>query len=172
MIRTFPFAVVVRVLMRLCLIAVIALPAAAQDTGPVTNLPLPRYVSLKASKANVRRGPSRSHRIDWVFTRRDMPLQITAEYGNWRRVQDRDGLGGWMHYSLLSGSRTVLVQEDMLTIRTRPEDEAPVAAALEADVIARLGACNARWCRISAEGYKGWAPKSRLWGVDMDELRD
>ena len=172
MIKTFTIAVAVRVLLRLCLLAGMALPAAAQEIGPVTNLPLPRYVSLKADEANVRRGPSRSHRIDWVFTRRDMPLQITAEYGNWRRVQDRDGLGGWMHYSLLSGVRTVLIEQDMLTIRTRPEAEAPVAAALEAGVIARLGKCDAEWCRVSAAGYKGWAPKIRLWGVAMDELRD
>ena len=57
----------------------------------VTNLPLPRYVSMKAAEGNVRRGPSLTHRIDWVFKRRGMPLQITAEYGNWRKVQDRDG---------------------------------------------------------------------------------
>lgn len=65
--------------------------------GSVTNLPLPRFVSMKAVEGNVRRGPSLAHRIDWVFTRRDMPLEIVAEYGHWRRVQDRDGLGGWIH---------------------------------------------------------------------------
>ncbi|NNF73231.1 MAG: aspartyl-trna synthetase, partial [Rhodobacteraceae bacterium] len=86
---------------------------AEQTRGPVTNLPLPRFVSLKASEGNVRRGPSLSHRIDWVFTRRDMPLEITGEYGHWRRVRDRDGAGGWMHYSLLSGARTVIVAQDM-----------------------------------------------------------
>ena len=65
--------------------------------GPVTNLPMPRYVSMKASEGNVRRGPSLTHRIDWVFKRRDMPLQITAEHGHWRRVQDRDGAGALVH---------------------------------------------------------------------------
>jgi SH3-like domain-containing protein len=146
--------------------------ALAGDTGPVTNLPMPRFVSLKAVEGNVRRGPSLSHRIDWVFTRRDMPLRITAEHGHWRRVEDRDGLGGWVHYSLLSGTRTVLIEQDMLTIRTRPEPQAPVAAALEAGVIARLGKCDPEWCRLTAAGYKGWAPKARLWGVAMDEVRD
>lgn len=155
----------------LCL-SVLAAPVAAKDVGPVTNLPMPRYVSLKAAEGNVRRGPSLSHRIDWVYTRRDMPLQVTAEHGHWRRVEDRDGLGGWIHYSLLSGTRTVLIEQDMLTIRTRPEAEAPVAAALEVGVIARLGKCDPEWCRVTAAGYKGWAPKARLWGVAMDELRD
>ncbi len=170
--KTSPWVAVLRSMAGLCLALGLALPALAKDVGPVTNLPLPRFVSLKAAEGNVRRGPSLSHRIDWVFTRRDMPLQITAEHGHWRRVEDRDGLGGWVHYSLLSGTRTVLIEQDMLTIRTRPDADAPVAAALEAGVIARLGECDAEWCRISSAGYKGWAPKARLWGVAIDELRD
>lgn len=145
--------------------------AHARDTGPVTNLPLPRFVSLKASEGNVRRGPSLTHRIDWIFKRRNMPLQITAEHGHWRRVEDRDGAGGWIHYSLLSGVRTVIVEHDMLTLRTRPEPAAPATAALEAGVIARLGSCNTQWCRISSAGYRGWVKKSRLWGVSADEIR-
>lgn len=146
--------------------------AFARDRGPVTNLPLPRYVSMKAAEGNVRRGPSLTHRIDWVFKLRDMPLRITAEHGHWRRVEDRDGVGGWVHYSLLSGARTVIVEKDMLTLHTKPEPEAPVTAALEAGVIARLGACELEWCRLSAGGYKGWAPKARLWGVAAAEVRD
>lgn len=141
-------------------------------TGPVTNLPLPRYVSMKASEGNARRGPSLTHRIDWVFTRRDMPLRITAEHGHWRRVEDRDGQGGWVHYSLLSGVRTVIVEENMLKIRSRPEASAPVNAALEAGVIARLGKCGPEWCQLRSGGYRGWAQKANLWGVALDELRD
>ena len=89
----------------------ISTPVVAAELGQVTNLPVPRFVSLKAANGNVRRGPSLTHRIDWVFNQRDMPLRITAEYDNWRRVEDRDGMGGWMHYSLLSGTRTVLMPD-------------------------------------------------------------
>ena len=140
--------------------------------GPVTNLPIPRYVSMKAAEGNVRRGPSLSHRIDWVFTRRDMPLRITAEHGHWRRVQDRDGQGGWVHYALLSGARTVLVERDMLTLHARPDRAAPVVAALEIGVIARLGKCEPGWCRVSAGGFRGWAETDALWGVQPGEIRD
>ena len=146
--------------------------AAADGVGPVTNLPLPRFVSMKASEGNVRRGPSLSHRIDWVFKRRDMPLRITAEHGHWRRVEDRDGMGGWVHYSLLSGTRTVLVEQDMLALHTRPDANAPVTAALELGVVARLGSCDAEWCELRSGGFKGWAPKARIWGVTASELRD
>ncbi|MBO9476641.1 aspartyl-trna synthetase [Shimia sp. R11_0] len=140
--------------------------------GPVTNLPLPRYVSLKASKANVRRGPSRTHRIDWVFTRKSMPLQITAEYGHWRRVRDIDGAGGWVHYSLLSGVRTVIIQTDMLPLAVRPTEGTPTTAHLELGVIAKLEECTLDWCRLNAGGYKGWVQKTSLWGVSAEEIRD
>lgn len=147
-------------------------PAQAEGIGPVTNLPMPRFVSMKASEGNVRRGPSLTHRIDWVFKRRDMPLRVTAEHGHWRRVEDRDGMGGWVHYSLLSGVRTVLVEKDMLELHARPDPVAPVNVQLELGVVARLGKCDANWCELRSGGFKGWAPKARVWGVNAAEVRD
>ncbi|MFD1196479.1 SH3 domain-containing protein [Seohaeicola saemankumensis] len=140
------------------------------ERGSVTNLPLPRYVSIKSAEVNVRRGPSLTHRVDWVFKRKDMPVEITAEHGHWRRVRDRDGAGGWVHYSLLSGNRTVIVDQDMLPLLSRPEQNAPASAQLEQGVVARLDNCTADWCRLSAGGYRGWAPKNALWGVKLDEV--
>jgi SH3-like domain-containing protein len=144
--------------------------AQAETRGQVTNLPIPRYVSLKTSEGNVRRGPSLSHKIDWVYQRRDMPLQITAEFGHWRRVQDRDGQGGWIHYSLLSGNRTVIVDRDLTPLFVKPDASAPVNAYAEAGVVAQLGECLAEWCRISAGGERGWVEKAALWGVGTDEV--
>lgn len=135
------------------------------ERGSVTNLPIPRFVSLKVSKGNVRRGPSRTHRIDWVFKRRNMPLQITGEFGHWRRVRDRDGAGGWVHYSLLSGTRTVIVEEDMIPLFMKPDTASPVNARAEIGVVAHLGDCAADWCRIAVDGHRGWVLKSQLWGI-------
>ncbi len=140
--------------------------------GPETNLPLPRFVSLKAQESNVRRGPSLSHRIDWVFQRRGMPLQVIAEYGHWRRVIDREGQGGWVHYTMLTGVRTVIVDQDMLPLRAKPDHTALERAVLEAGVIARLGDCAQGWCEVNAAGYTGWAPQNQLWGVTLGETRD
>ncbi len=139
--------------------------------GPETNLPLPRFVSLKASESNVRRGPSLSHRIDWVFQRREMPLRVVAEYGHWRRVLDRDDQGGWVHYTMLSGIRTVIV-EDQVTLYKRPDLESFEVAEVHSGVIARLGECELDWCKVNAGGYRGWVEKSHLWGVTAEELRD
>ena len=156
----------------LCLCLGAGAAAAEQLRGPVTNLPLPRYVSLKVTEGNVRRGPSRSHRIDWVYKRRGMPLQITAEFEHWRRVRDRDGAGGWVHYSLLSGLRTALVETDMAELRMRPAAGSPVVARAEAGVVARLVNCGPAWCRVRAGGQRGWLPKSQLWGVHPKEEFD
>ena len=155
-----------RMIVCAALLAVAAGGLSAGERGSVTNLPIPRFVSLKASEGNARRGPSLSHRIDWVFKRRSMPLQVTGEYGHWRRVRDRDGMGGWMHYSLLSGTRTVIVEKDMLPLLTRPATDAPAAALAEIGVVASLGECVDGWCRITAGRHRGWAPKSALWGAD------
>ncbi|RKF15356.1 aspartyl-trna synthetase [Roseovarius spongiae] len=146
-----------------------AFSAAAQDRGAVTNLPLPRFVSMKASEGNVRRGPSRTHRVDWIFKRRDIPLEITAEHGHWRRVRDRDGAGGWMHYSLLSGVRTVIVETDMLEMKAKRDPTSRVIAQLELGVIARVDECDGPWCRIQSAGYSGWVKKADLWGVRANE---
>ena len=140
--------------------------------GPVTNLPLPRYVSLKGREGNVRRGPGMTHRIDWVFTTAGMPLRITAEYDRWRRVEDYQGMGGWMQFNLLSGSRSVLVTQDMAEFRDSPDGQARVAFQAELGVIGKLLECNKDWCRVNAGGEKGWILKSALWGVDADELID
>ena len=138
--------------------------------GAVTGLPIPRYVSLKGTEGNARRGPGLTHRIDWVFTREGMPLKITAEYEHWRRVEDADGAGGWIHYMLLSGVRSVLVTKDMAEAHSAPDMGSDVLFQNELNVVGRLVQCLPDWCRIMVEGEKGWLPKEDLWGVKPDEI--
>ncbi|MEM9716559.1 MAG: SH3 domain-containing protein [Pseudomonadota bacterium] len=148
-------------------------PSSAKDAlGDVTNLPIPRYVSMKAEKGNVRRGPSLTHRIDWIYQHKGMPLRITAEYGHWRRVEDQDGEGGWMHYSLLSGLRTVVVEQDDIMLRTQPDETAIGKVKAAEGAILRLGDCEPDWCYVSSGRHKGWLPKAALWGVSPGEIRD
>ena len=145
-------------------------PARDPGKGAATQLPVPRFVSLKSSEGNARRGPGLTHRIDWVFTGAGMPLRITAEYEHWRKVEDSEGFGGWVNYSLLSGVRAILVTQDMAEFRTAPDDDAAVAFQAEIGVIGRLLECDPDWCRISVEGEKGWVRKAALWGVDRAEV--
>jgi SH3-like domain-containing protein len=139
------------------------------NVGMVTNLPLPRFVSLKGNEGNARRGPGLTHRIDWVFTRSGMPLRITAEYEHWRRVEDAEGVGGWVHYALLSGVRSVLIAADMAEFRNRPQDEAEVIFKAERNVVGWVQECLPDWCRLSVDGERGWVRKTALWGVSPTE---
>lgn len=141
--------------------------------GAVTRLPLPRYVSMRAETANARRGPGLEHRVDWEYRMRGMPLRVVAEYGQWRQVQDPDGAGGWVHHSLLSGTRTVLVRaEAPVVLHAGPGENTAVRAMAEPGVVARLDACREDWCQVRTSGFRGWVPRGTLWGVDPGETID
>ncbi|NVO25591.1 aspartyl-trna synthetase [Donghicola sp. C2-DW-16] len=149
-----------------------AIPDSGETLGPVTNLPLPRFVSMKSSKAFVRRGPSQTHRVDWEFKRRDLPVEVTAEYGHWRRIRDRDGAGGWIHYALLSGRRTALVDQEMISLFSDPDLRSTEIARLQKGVIAQIVECIPTWCELKVDDYRGWTPKTGIWGVKPDEVFD
>jgi SH3-like domain-containing protein len=150
-------------------------PAAAQAPrlGPETRLPLPRYVSLNVERANIRRGPGLSHRIDWEFVLRGAPLEVVAEHGHWRKVRDADGFGGWIHHSLLRGTRTALVTASPdATLRADPVADARVVARAEPGAVGEIEACGPIWCRFAAQGHEGWIQKADIWGVGPDEIFD
>ena len=97
---------------------------------------------------------------------------IFGEYENWRRVRDFEGLGGWVHYTLLSGIRFVLVKNELLEMRLLPSMDAQVIAKIPQHNIATLDKCTDDWCRITDDGYKGWVPKSGIWGVYDSEVKE
>ncbi|WP_170984226.1 SH3 domain-containing protein [Rhodoligotrophos defluvii] len=145
-----------------------AAPSGSRTLGP-SGLPLPRFVSLKSDEVNVRRGPSSEHQIVWVYSRRNLPVEIIAEFENWRRVRDSDGEEGWVYHSLLSSRRTVLVspwKEGASTMMMQQSDESsrPVAK-VESGVLGFVQQCTGRWCRVQIGSYSGWLPQNMLWGV-------
>ena len=164
--------IIATILLSAALLAMPTGPATAQDgdLGAVTNLPIPRYVSLRSSKINVRRGPGLDYRKDWVFRRAGLPVRVVDEYGDWRRIVDKDEAGGWVYHAMITGRRTVLITEDNVIFREDPADTAAATARAERGVVARLRACEAEWCEIEAEGHRGWVRKGAIWGVDSGEL--
>lgn len=142
----------------------------ATGIGPVTNLPLPRYVSLRSSKINVRRGPGLDYRKDWVFRRAGLPVRVVEEYGDWRRIVDMDDAGGWVYHAMITGRRTVVITGTNVYFRARPDAGAAPVAQAEQGVVARLLGCIPAWCEVEAEGHAGWVAKADMWGVDADEV--
>jgi SH3-like domain-containing protein len=146
----------------------------SRDSGPTTSgLPVPRYVSLKSDHVNVRAGPTKDNDVAWVYTRAGLPVEITAEFENWRRVRDSEGAEGWVYHSLLSGRRTAVVtmkhKDDLAAIYDRADSGSAVAARLQAGVLVSVKKCKSGWCHINGDGFDGWIEQARLWGVYSDE---
>ena len=151
-------------------------PASAQQVGTTTGLALPRYVSLKSDRVNLREGPSKDHGTSWVFERAGLPVEITAEFDTWRKIRDADGSEGWVLHSLLSGRRTALVapwkKDPTLPLYAQPSGGAAVVANLQPGVLGNVRKCDGDWCRIFGEGFDGYEPQSNLWGVYPGERVD
>ena len=145
--------------------------AAGEVIGPKSGLPMPRFVSLKPDRVNVRGGPTRDHEVSFVYTRAGLPVEITAESDNWRRIRDWEGSEGWVYHSLLSGRRTgmVLAKEEFVPLREAGDAEGSVTAQLQAGVLGTVKKCSGTWCRISGDGFDGWIEQQRLWGVYPNE---
>jgi len=141
---------------------------AASPKNP-SRLPIPRFVSLKSNRVNVRRGPSKSHRVTWVFSRKGLPVEIVAEFDNWRRIRDSEGEEGWVSQALLTGERTALIAPWLPKQRVRLYSSADTSAAavaiMETGVLGRVSACDGDWCTFSTAGYRGWIQQDLLWGV-------
>jgi SH3-like domain-containing protein len=150
----------------------------AMPAGQASGLPVPRFVSLKSHPVNVRGGPTKDHDVSWIFTRSGLPVEVTAEFENWRRIRDWEGAEGWVYHSLLSGRRTALVspspkqKDNLLTLREEADPRSPVVARVEPGVLGSVKKCSGGWCRLTGAGFDGWIEQERLWGVYPDEKLD
>ncbi len=130
-----------------------------------TGLPVPRFVSVRAGEVNVRTGPGVRYPIDWVFVRKDMPVEVIGEYDTWRRIRDWTGTIGWVHQSMLSGRRTIMISGEVRELHKKASSDAPVVARSEPGVVGNLLTCEAVWCEVQITDYRGWVERSKLWGV-------
>ena len=146
--------------------------AAAQGVtrGP-SGLPLPRFVSLKAAKVNMRVGPGLDYAIAWRYQRAGIPMEIIQEYDNWRKVRDAQGADGWIHEALLSGERTAVAapwmkgDDALIEMYSEREERGRLVAQLRPGVIVRLEACDGTWCHAMISGHEGWLAQQDLWGA-------
>jgi SH3-like domain-containing protein len=158
--------------------------ATAGDQSDGSGLPLPRFASLKSDHVNVRGGPNKDHDVAWIYTRPALPVEITAEFENWRKIRDRDGSEGWVYHTLLSGRRTAYVARprhqpakaqadksppDLVALHASADGASPLRAMLEPGVLGTVKRCTGQWCRLTGAGFDGWVEQSRLWGVYPNE---
>lgn len=153
--------------------------AEAQPVSRGTSgLPLPRYVSLKSERVNMRVGPGREYQVEWMYLKRGLPMEIIQEYDNWRKVRDPEGNEGWILHSLLSGSRTAIVApwnrgNEMVEMREQASTDSRLAASIEPGVVAPVSSCSGGWCLLDVGTARGYVRQNQLWGVYPDEeLKD
>lgn len=154
------------------LLSMLATAVPAQEPETESGLPVPRFVSLRADEVNVRTGPGSRYPVDWVFVRKALPVEIVAEFDTWRRIRDVEGTEGWVHQSMLSGGRSLLVTGEIpATLRVEPRGDAPPVARAEPGVQGRLVSCPgpsdpaAGWCYCEVGGYGGWLRREDIWGL-------
>lgn len=165
LVRSFSLILAVLLLLLPASLSVLAAPGG-------TGLPLPRFVSLRADKARLRTGPGVQYPEEWLYQRKNLPLEIIAEHHTWRKVRDWQGTQGWVHQSLVSGKRTLIVTGVTRTLRAKPDTASRAVARAEPGVIGTLLACPAHsiWCQVEIDGFKGWLRKVEFWGAYPDEV--
>lgn len=162
------------VVRRFCLAAlllagvVFARPGFAAETS---GLPLPRFVSLRSTEVNLRTGPGVRYPVDWIYTSRDLPVEVIAEFETWRKIRDWQGTEGWVHQSLLSARRMVVVTGAQRRLRSDPDDKAGTVALVDPNVVGRLVSCphDKSFCRVEIDSLQGWLKRDEFWGVYANE---
>lgn len=147
----------------------------APATPGASGQPVPRFVSLKSDRVNLRQGPGTEYPTSWVFRRAGLPVEVVKEFENWRQVRDAEGTTGWVASATLSGRRTALVMPwqvkpgepvpDAVALRNDDREGAGAVAFVEAGVLASIIGCDGKWCRISVGGFRGYIEQTKLWGA-------
>ncbi len=138
--------------------------AAALPAGSVEEK-TPHFAALRVDLVNLRTGPGERYPIEWVYQRKGLPVEVTAEFDVWRKVRDSDGTEGWVHQRMLTAVRNAEVTGGMRTLRADPRPDAAAVARAEPGVIGHLLECRGAWCRLEVQGVKGWLERSEIWGV-------
>ena len=86
------------------------------DVGKDSEKPIPRFISLKSSEANMRVGPSTKYPkiLQYIFP--TIPLKVIDEEDVWRKVVDWENNEGWIHSSLLSNIRFGIVEKQSINL--------------------------------------------------------
>ena len=127
---------------------------------------VPYWATIRFDEVNMRVGPSREYKIDWVYRRKGLPVKVLRLREGWRLVQDHEGTQGWIAASQLSPKLGVLVTGDgLVDLLAEPTAGSPVRWRAEPGVVGELLRCRQTYCEIAIAGRSGWAPMDRLWGA-------
>ncbi len=127
--------------------------------------PAPHFASLRSGEVNMRTGPGTRYPIEWVYKRKNLPVEVIGEFEIWRRVRDSEGAEGWVHKSSLVNKRMAIVTGAPRNLLDDGTNQAAIVAHLENGTVGQVLSCSKDWCRLKFDGTKGYLRKSEFWGV-------
>ena len=138
-----------------------------------TDKDLPRFATTRSDHVNARKGPGVSYPIDWVFIRKGEPVKITAEFEDWRKTEDINGSVGWVHSSVLSIKRSVVITcPNKCNLLKKAKSDSKIVATLENGLRCSFDKVDGEFCKVKCDGYKGFIEIENTWGILEIEASD
>jgi len=122
-----------------------------------------KFLSLKKNKTNVRYGPGIDYPIKYIYRKVNLPVRQIDKKENWRRVLFLDNNSGWIHWSQLKPSNSIIVIEEKILFKN-PSNFSEPFARLEKGRLLVIKKCENYWCNVIVDDYTGWIKIKNVWG--------
>jgi SH3-like domain-containing protein len=122
-----------------------------------------KFLSLKKNKTNVRYGPGLDYPIKYIYRKVNLPVKQIDKKENWRRVIFLDNNSGWIHWSQLKQSNSVITIEEKILFKKPSNFSKPIAKLAKGRLLV-IRKCKDSWCSIKTNNYKGWIQIKNVWG--------
>jgi len=122
-----------------------------------------KFLSLKKNKTNVRYGPGIDYPIKYIYRKVNLPVKQIDKKENWRRVIFLDNNSGWIHWSQLMPSNSIIAIEEKILFK-KPSNLSEPLARLEKGRLLVIKKCEDEWCNIITDDYTGWIKVKNIWG--------
>ena len=122
-----------------------------------------KFLSLKKNKTNVRYGPGIDYPIKYIYRKINLPVKQIDKKENWRRVVFIDNNSGWIHWSQLKSSNSVITIEEKILFK-KPSNFSEPIVRLEKGRLLVIKKCEDNWCNIKTNDYMGWIKAKDIWG--------
>jgi len=121
------------------------------------------FLMLKNNKVNVRYGPSLDYPIKYIYKKIYLPVQVIDKKENFRRIIDHKKNSGWIHWTQLTKSKSVITTSSKILFK-KPTKYSKPLARIEKGRLLIVKKCKKNWCNIQTDQFSGWINKTNIWG--------
>ena len=121
------------------------------------------FLSLKKNKVNVRYGPSFESPIKYVYKKINLPIKQIDKKENWRRIIDFKNNSGWIHWSQLKSTNSIIPLDDKILFK-KPSNFSKPLLKIQKGRVLLIQKCLDKWCKVKTDKFKGWIKTDNIWG--------